>query len=70
MYRQLKYIIKNIIIIFIIIISFLPYASVNAVTDDDGPPVNDSSIVWHTTCYGGENLGAQNPATRTSIYRK
>lgn len=70
MYRRFKQKIKYIMILFIMIISFLSYASVLAVTDDDGPPVTDSSIIWHTTCYGGEALGATNPATRKAVYRK
>ena len=53
LYKKMKFI----IVFFVIIFSLFSNLKVIAVTDDDGPDVKDSNIVWKLTCYSGENLG-------------
>ena len=67
MYKKICRKKKFISIILIVIFSLFTNFKVIAVTDDDGPEVTDSNIIWHTTCYTGGKLGATNPATRTTI---
>lgn len=62
--------IRLVIILVAVIFSLFSNFKVIAVTDDDGPDVKDSSIIWHTTCFGGEDLGAINPNTRKCIWCK
>ena len=57
MYRHLKKKVIVILLLFIFVTSLFVCPKAEAVTDDDGPAVNDSSINWKLTCYGGEALG-------------
>ena len=54
-----KHFVRNFIVLLVtFILEILLFSNIsNAVTDDDGPDVQNSNITWKVTCYFGEKLG-------------
>ena len=53
-----KHFVRNLIVLLVMfILEILLFSNTsNAVTDDDGPDVQNSNITWKVTCYSGEKL--------------